>query len=166
MESVYISLIAVAGTLLGSAMTYVLQNRQLDRSASAATTERLRQERITAYSVFLEAMTAFGAHQILRWMARQEQGAESPETSAARVTNHEARAVARTAHYRLMLITDSASVIRSAEALMEATLAIVDAPDRESLQRSIESTRTASRAFVDSARPQINMLVDANSNAS
>jgi hypothetical protein len=121
-ELVYISLIAVAGTLLGSAMTCVLQNRQLDRSTFTATTERLREERITAYSVFLEAMTAFGAQQILRWMARQEQDAESLETTAARVTNHEARAVARNAHYRLMLITDSASVIRSAEALMEATL--------------------------------------------
>jgi hypothetical protein len=94
------------------------------------------------------------------------QRAESLETTAARVTHHEARAAARTAHYRLMLITDSALVTRSAETLMEATLAIMDAPDRESLQRSIESTRAASRAFVDSARPEVNMLADANSNAS
>jgi hypothetical protein len=165
MESVYISLIAVAGTLLGSAMTHVLQHRQFNRAASVATDERLRQERITVYSLFLEAMTAFGGQQILRWMARSDHGAESPQHIAARVTNHEARAVARAAHYRLMLIADESPVLASAQALMDATLAIMDAPDRESMHRSTDAARAASRAFVESARKQVSMLALSGSTA-
>lgn len=161
MESVYISLIAVAGTLLGVAITQVLQHRQLSRSAAADTLERLRQERIAVYSQFLEAMTAFGAQQILRWRTRNDHGEGSPEHIAARVTNHEARAVARAAHYRVMLVADDSAVVAAAEALMDATLAIMDAPDRESHQPSIDAVRVASRGFVESAREQLRVLPQA-----
>jgi hypothetical protein len=155
MESVYISLIAVGGTLLGVAMTHVLQHRQLNRSAAAGTIERLRQERIAVYSQFLEAMTAFGAQQILRWRARNDHGADSPEHVAARATNHEARAVARAAHYRVMLVADDPAVVAAAESLMDATLAVMDAPDPQSHQPSIDAVRVASRAFVEAAREQL-----------
>lgn len=163
MQSVYISLVAVAGTLLGSVMTHVLQHRQLNRAAVATTVERLRQERITVYSLFLEAMTAFGNQQILRWRIEREHGAGSAEHTAARAINFESRAGARAAHYRLLLIADDSRIAASADALMEATLAIMDAPDRDAHLRSTDSVRAASRAFVQSAREETAMPASSGS---
>jgi hypothetical protein len=100
-------------------------------------------------------MTAFGNQQILRWRVGREHGAESPEHIAARVINYETRAVARAAHYRLLLIADDSRVVVSAEALMEATLAIMGAPDGEAHHRSTDAVRAASRAFVQSAREEV-----------
>jgi hypothetical protein len=158
MESVYVSIIAVAGTLLGSAITLVLQHRQIDRSARTATIERLRQERIIVYSQFLEAMTAFGGRLILRWTARLDHGPTSAEHRDARLACHEARAVARAAHYRLTLVADETDVVDSADTLMSKTLDILRAADRESFQQATAAVRDATRTFVNAARHQIRDL--------
>jgi hypothetical protein len=53
------SVIAVAGTLLGSVVTHVLQRRTAGHAERFARDERLRQERLTVYSVFAEAVMAY-----------------------------------------------------------------------------------------------------------
>ncbi|MER5182012.1 hypothetical protein ABT009_27260 [Streptomyces sp. NPDC002896] len=52
MQVVATSVIAVLGTLLSSALTYVFQRRNAERSEQFARNERLRQERIDAYCAF------------------------------------------------------------------------------------------------------------------
>lgn len=158
MESVYISVVAVAGTLLGAAMTHVLQDRQVNRAARAAATERLRQERIVVYSAYLDAVTTFGSRQILCWQARQAHGPDSAENANALVADHEARAVARAAGYRLTLTADDEAVVGAADALMAAALAILDAADREAYRACTDALRTASRAFVAAARGDLRAL--------
>jgi hypothetical protein len=83
---------------------------------------------------------------------------ESPERAAARLANHEARATARAARYRLMLVAVERTVVASVDALMAATPMIMDAPDRETFDRSVEAVREASRTFVDTAREQVRAL--------
>jgi hypothetical protein len=157
-EPVYLSLVAVAGTLLGAAVTHVLQNRQVNVAARAAATERLRQERIAVYSAYLDAVTTFGSRQILCWRALQAHGPDSAEHAAALVADHEARAVARAAGYRLTLIADDEAVVEAADALMAAALAVLDAADREAFSACTEAVRTASRAFVTAARSDLRQL--------
>jgi hypothetical protein len=66
-----------------------------------------------AYSQFLDAITAFGARQILRWTARLDYGPASSEHVVARLAAHEARSAARASHYRLTLVADEAAVVAS-----------------------------------------------------
>lgn len=52
MQGLLASVIAVVGTLLGSTVTYVFQRVNAGRVERFARDERLRQERIAAYSGF------------------------------------------------------------------------------------------------------------------
>jgi hypothetical protein len=133
----------------------------VNRSTRAASIERLRQERIIVYSQFLDSMTTFGSRQILRWIARQDHGSDSLEHAAALLADHETRAAARSAGYRLTLVADDAAVVAAADALMAATLAILDASDREHFEQSTDAVRSASQVFVDIARKQIRELAQA-----
>ena len=57
MNAVLASLIAVAGTLLGSLSTYLFQRRNALRAETVARDERLRQEQLAACSEFAAAIS-------------------------------------------------------------------------------------------------------------
>ncbi|MFE0930627.1 hypothetical protein ACFW4O_30810 [Streptomyces mutabilis] len=59
MEAVAASVIAVLGTLLGSGLTYLFQRQTMNRSEQFTRNERLRQERIAAYSAFAGALANY-----------------------------------------------------------------------------------------------------------
>ncbi|WP_051866511.1 hypothetical protein [Streptosporangium roseum] len=71
MESAITSLIAIAGTLLGVAASYVFQLRSARQARRFAREDRLWQERLMAYSAFAEAVTAFRKSQNDRWRQAQ-----------------------------------------------------------------------------------------------
>ncbi|MFJ3310885.1 hypothetical protein ACIPSA_49725 [Streptomyces sp. NPDC086549] len=56
MESIIASAIAVLGTLLGSGITLAFQQRTTDRSHQFTRREKLRQERLDAYSAYAGAL--------------------------------------------------------------------------------------------------------------
>lgn len=70
MQGLLASVIAVVGTLLGSAVTYVFQRVNAGRVETFARDERLRQERIAAYSGFAEAITELRQGVISLWFVR------------------------------------------------------------------------------------------------
>ena len=55
-EAIIASGIAVLGTLLGSGITLVFQQRAVDKGHDFAQKERLRQERLDAYSAYASAL--------------------------------------------------------------------------------------------------------------
>ena len=57
MAVVVTSLIAVAGTLMGSGLTYMFQRWNVGRAEEFARLDRLRQERMAAFSAFAGAVT-------------------------------------------------------------------------------------------------------------
>ena len=59
MDAELTAAIAVAGTLLGSAVTYLFQQRVAQRAEAFSQSERLRQERLAAYSAFAEAIMVY-----------------------------------------------------------------------------------------------------------
>ncbi|EFL00237.1 conserved hypothetical protein [Streptomyces sp. SPB78] len=101
------SLVAVFGTALGAALTHVFQRRNALRAESVAREERLRQERVAAFSSFAGALADYRRGQLDHWYARrrEEPGAEQLRREAARL-----RAVALEAMFRAELLTDSAEL--------------------------------------------------------
>jgi membrane protein YqaA with SNARE-associated domain len=67
------SLIAVIGTLLGSTITYLFQRSHAGRAEAVARSERLRQDRIVAYSEFAGTITELRRGVITLWFHRLRQ---------------------------------------------------------------------------------------------
>src|SRR5262245_51284043 len=78
MEPIWTSVVAVAGTLLGAVVTYPFQRL-------AAKQQRLRDERIAAYTAFAAAVEDFRHGQAERFFSRQK----DPDGEAFRLAYHE-----------------------------------------------------------------------------
>jgi hypothetical protein len=70
MSAVLVSLIAVAGTLLGSLTTYLFQRQTARHTEATARAERLRQDRLVACGDFIAAVTEVKRAVITAWFRR------------------------------------------------------------------------------------------------
>jgi len=68
-DVLFASIIAVAGTLLGSTTTYVFQRLTAGHAEEFARNEQLRQERLAAYSAYAGAITELRQGVIAVWFA-------------------------------------------------------------------------------------------------
>jgi hypothetical protein len=66
------AVIGVAGTLLGSLSTYLFQSRTAKRAEAFARNERLRQEQLTACSVYAGSLTELKQGLIRVWFHRED----------------------------------------------------------------------------------------------
>jgi hypothetical protein len=78
------SVTAVVGTLLGSTSTYVFQQLTASRAEDFARAERLRQERVTAYSVFAGTITDLLRGVIAIWFRQHSAVADAEDIFALR----------------------------------------------------------------------------------
>src|SRR5215510_14984299 len=72
MSAVLATIIAVLGTLAGSTTGYIFQRRISERSEITAREERLRQDRLDAYSAFAAAVMDLRRVQYDRWHRRDD----------------------------------------------------------------------------------------------
>src|SRR5689334_11325211 len=72
MSAVLVSLIAVAGTLLGSLSTYLFQRRTALHTERVTREERLRQDRLAACGTFAAVITEVKRAVITAWFRRDE----------------------------------------------------------------------------------------------
>jgi len=106
MEGAVTAIIAVLGTLFGSALTYLFQRRVSDRAEMAAFQQQLRSERLIAYSDFAGAVKEFQRGQDNRWFRTNE----DPDGSIAFTARMEVYQLSSTAHhalFRVQLVTDT-----------------------------------------------------------
>lgn len=75
--------IAVAGTLLGTTVTYIFQRANAGRAERFARDERLRQERIAAHRGFARAVAEVRRGVISLWFGLQRSTLGDPERNAA-----------------------------------------------------------------------------------
>lgn len=120
MESIWVSVIAVAGTLLGSLVTGLLQRWMSDRAAREARLDRLRDAAVG----LADALTKY--RERLYW---QERLRASPESTAeskdeARQESWAARSQVNHAMNRLQLTTLDDRVLRLAAQARNATFGI------------------------------------------
>ncbi|MEU6084695.1 hypothetical protein [Streptomyces sp. NPDC047108] len=150
MDTIWTSVVAVVGTLLGSVITHTFQRLASRRSEAFARSEALRQERTAVYSAFAGAAEDYRHGQAERWYCLEE----DPDGEAfirARDEAHRLRTAARQALYRVKLITDDRDVILEAERAYHGTRLVSNA--RTAAERDTQDTeaKQAIETFVSRA---------------
>jgi len=153
-EALLASLIAVAGTLLGSTTTYLFQRHSAGRAEGFAREERLRQERMATYSEFAGALTAHRRAVVNLWFRRQEDP-EGPEYRAARAECDQLGAALDHARFRVQLIAGHPGLMALANAAHQPVSAVNRAVDKAELMECENRSRDAVGAFVAAAAAQV-----------
>ena len=147
MDAVLVSLVAVLGTLLGSVITYLFQQRTADRNESFARSERLRTERLAIYSAFAAVLTDHRNALVRVWHLKQR----DPDAAEVRAASDEATRIGATidsAIFRVHLMTDDPTVIGFADAAHLPTLDVMDAESLEELEDCERRSRDAIGTFI------------------
>lgn len=149
MSSVLVSLIAVAGTLLGSATTYLFQRRTAAHAEAIARRERLRQDRLVACGDFAAAVTEVKRAVITAWFRRDvgDDGWRAAMTDADRMG-----ATAEGAQIRMLLLIDDDRVGRAADELSSYVDVLRAAEDKTELETREAEFARKRQAFIAATR--------------
>ncbi|MCK7622908.1 hypothetical protein MUU72_07325 [Streptomyces sp. RS10V-4] len=148
MEAVIGSVVAVVGTLLGSAVTHHFQSRAADRSERFARAERLRQERIDAYCAYAGALLDYRRVLVHRWFVLHEDERCGEDTPELREEVYKNRYAAQEAMFRAQMVSDDPEVLDRTERIMAAVTELHWAEDRDALTALRAATRQGIRDFV------------------
>jgi hypothetical protein len=154
MASILTSLVAVVGTLLGVALSYVIQRKISQRGESFAREHLLLQERIAAYSAFAAAVATFERGSLDRWH-RQDESPDSPAAVAARLEYHRLRYIARQELFRVRLLARDPDLVQLAEDALKPVRAIHLASDEQERHARSDAAHQAITDFVQAAEKQI-----------
>ena len=154
-QNLLASAIAVTGTLLGAIVTYLFQRLNAGRAERFARDERLRQDRIAAYSGFAGAITELRRGVISLWFVRHRDDAARPELYAARTEADRLGAAAHHARFRVQLLAEDPDLVRLADAAFEPIDALHDAADRAELVRHEDRCQQLLESFITAAGAQV-----------
>ncbi|MEU5424239.1 hypothetical protein AB0H73_01330 [Streptomyces olivoreticuli] len=154
MEAVLASLIAVAGTLVGSIITFTFQRRSGAQAEVFARSLQLRQERLATYSAYAGAVTALKQGTVALWF-RLQGDTESPETRHAFTECDRLGAAAENAQFRVQLLAEDAVLTALATAAFDAIGPIRSASTRTELAEREQELQDALNAFIAAAAAQI-----------
>jgi hypothetical protein len=154
MASILTSVVAVIGTLLGVALSYVIQRRISQRGESFAREHLFLQERIAAYSAFAAALATLQRGSLDRWH-RQDESPDSPEAVAARLEYHRLRYVARQELFRVRLLARNPDLVQLAEDALGQVKYIHRAADEREREFRSDAVHQAITGFVQAAEEQI-----------
>ncbi|MFC8917407.1 hypothetical protein ACGF5F_26155 [Streptomyces sp. NPDC047821] len=144
------ALIAVIGTLLGAVVTHFFQGRAAQRTAALARAEQLRQERISTYSAFADAVVEYRQAQNARWYRRN-----GPHAEETRLESYDRRAAARQALVRVQLVCDDPATVELARSTFEVTHCMHEARDEAERERRSDEAVAALAAFIEAAAPGV-----------
>jgi hypothetical protein len=154
MQTLFAGLIAILGTLLGSTTSFLFQRRSADRAEEFARAERLRQERLMAYSAYAGAITELKRGIIGCWFRRRD----TPGSAAyleARAECDQLGAAAEQTQFRMRLISEDPALAALADAAFATIGAIDRATDNDQLaERETQCLKTLN-AFIAHAAAQL-----------
>ena len=152
METIIASAIAVLGTLLGSGLTLAFQQRTTDKGHQFTRRERLRQERLDAYSTYAGALINYRRCLVHLWFCEREQPPpENPDT--VRIRAYDLRSHAQEALFRVQMLTDDEALGQAAEAVLADVTALSRTDSRTDLdQRRVKTRDDISRLVIASKR--------------
>ncbi|GAA2430866.1 hypothetical protein [Streptomyces glaucus] len=154
MESIIASAIAVLGTLLGSGITLAFQQRTTDRSHQFTRREKLRQERLDAYSAYAGALVNYRRCLIHLWFCEHEQPPpEDPD--AVRIRAYDLRSSAQEALFRVQMLTDDNRLSRTAEDVLADITELSKADARAELDELRARTRDDISRLVGAAKQHL-----------
>jgi hypothetical protein len=108
-------LAGIAGTLLGSVISYLFQSRAATRTEAFARDERLRQEHLSACTAFAASLTELKRGLVTLWFYVQR-GEEGADYQAARIECDRLGASAEAARFRVQLVSGDARLMDLADA--------------------------------------------------
>jgi len=141
--------IGVAGTLLGSLITYLFQGRTAKRAEAFARNERLRQEQLTACSAYAGSLTELKQGLIRVWLHREDP--DGAAWKAAFADSDRLGANAEAARFRVQLVSGDSQLITLADSAFDAVGPIKTASNKEKLEEAEESFATTLKEFVAAA---------------
>lgn len=154
MESIIASAIAVLGTLLGSGITLAFQQRTTDRSHQFTRREKLRQERLDAYSAYAGALVNYRRCLVHLWFCEHEQPPpEDPDT--VRIRAYDLRSSAQEALFRVQMLTDDDELSRTAEDVLADITELPKTDARAELDELRARTRDNISRLVGSAKQHL-----------
>jgi hypothetical protein len=154
MEVVLASLIAVAGTLLGSIITFTFQRRSSAQAEISARSLQLRQERLATYSAYAGAVTALKQGTVALWFRLQGDG-DSPEMRQAFTECDRLGAATENAQFRVRLLAEDDMLVALAASASDAVGPIRRAVTRTELAEREQELQDALNAFIAAAAIQI-----------
>ncbi|GLY88170.1 hypothetical protein Airi02_060990 [Actinoallomurus iriomotensis] len=119
MGNVTASIIAVLGTLLGSCITHVFQQRSAARADRVNHQDQRRQEQLSASSAFIGALMEYRRNLYFRWRLKQNQ-APTEQQARERADSYRLRSAAEQTMVRMHLVTQDATLIGLAERALNA----------------------------------------------
>jgi hypothetical protein len=151
-ETIIASAIAVLGTLLGSGLTLAFQQRTTDKGHQFTRYERLRQERLDAYSAYAGALINYRRCLIHLWFCEHEQPPHE-DPGVVRVRAYDLRSNAQEALFRVQMLTDDEALSEAAEAVLADVTALPKTDSRTELdQRRVKTRDDISRLVRASKR--------------
>jgi len=139
-ETIIASAIAVLGTLLGSGLTLAFQQRTTDKGHQFTRREKLRQERLDAYSAYAGALINYRRCLVHLWFCEHEQPPpENPD--AVRIRAYDLRSNAQEALFRVQMLTDDETLAQTAETVLTDITALSKSDTRTDLDQRRVTTR-------------------------
>ncbi|WP_369392387.1 hypothetical protein AB5J72_35990 [Streptomyces sp. CG1] len=154
MEAIIASAIAVLGTLLGSVITLVVQQRTTDKGHQFARDERLRQERLDAYSTYAGALVNYRRSLVHLWFCIHEQPAPE-DADEVRIRTYDLRSRAQEALFRAQMLTDDVVFTRAAADVLAKVTTLYKVDTRTELDARRTDTRDAIQQLVMAAKRHV-----------
>ncbi|MFI7019322.1 hypothetical protein [Streptomyces sp. NPDC050164] len=152
METIIASAIAVLGTLLGSGLTLAFQQRTTDKGHQFTRHERLRQERLDAYSAYAGALINYRRCLVHLWFCEHEQPPHE-DPGVVKVRAYDLRSNAQEALFRVQMLTDDEALSQAAETVLSDVAALPKTDSRTELdQRRVKTRDEISRLVRASKR--------------
>ncbi|MGW9133260.1 hypothetical protein [Streptomyces sp. NPDC055681] len=153
MEAIIASAIAVLGTLLGSGITLAVQRRTTEKGHEFTRGEKLRQERLDAYTAYAAALVNYRRCLVHLWICSHEQRPEDPEVLKAR--SYDLRSSAEEALFRVQMLTDDDSLGQAGAALLAEISDLHRTDSRAELDERRGRTRDGIRRLVKAAKQHL-----------
>lgn len=145
------SIVAVAGTLLGAVVTHYFQRRNRADTERFERSERLRQERLSAYTTFGGALVNLRRAHMDRWYAVNDRR-DGADTEALRYETYRLYTTAQEALFRVQLVTEPGELVDLGRAAIEATADLRPNLVHKDFDAARETSRQRIFEFMDAAR--------------
>ncbi|MGB8940178.1 MAG: hypothetical protein WCD21_08065 [Streptomyces sp.] len=139
MEAIIASAIAVLGTLLGSGITLAFQQRTIEKGHTFTRSERLRQDRLDAYSAYAGALVNYRRCLVHLWFCLHEQ--PPPEDAdEVRIRSYDLRSSAQEALFRAQMLTHEVTLSQAAEDVLARVTGLYKVDTRTELDERRRDT--------------------------
>ena len=163
MQGAVTAVIAVAGTLLGSAITYLFQRMNAQRAETFSFQQQLRSERMIVYSDFAQVVKDYQRAQD-SWWFRNREDPKSKDAYDAFVKALDLGSSVQHALFRVELVADRSELIEKAQHAYRLVNKLREASTKADLGSREDTAEEALGDFIALAKRDIQMTASRGAN--